>query len=314
MMPSGASRFANLEPKYSVVTPAGVAIEYYFDAPKGKRATRGYLIRGPEEIEWREPVSVTAALECLDKPALPWWGMQIGVDAVIALVEMELLAVGFDGTKHGLYLPGPGGHLLTRDEVVEFISKNKLTVNHVKQEAGDRGQGVHDALEQWGVDGTLPDPSKFKFDDQGYVEGLRKFLLDAQYGNLEAEEIELAVASPIHGFAGRFDLLARSTDPFRVVTKVYPVNPPKHVIVPPGRYLIDLKTSKDIYPQHLLQLEAYAQGMIECGYGEVDAKAVLHVTRDGEYEFRQAKGTLEGYLAVLRTWHVLAETREALKI
>ncbi len=288
-------------PTTSVVVPAGITIDYY------AKPRRYYTVDGIEVP------SVTTVLEVLDKPALPWWGMTVGIDAVRNLVEMNVLTVGNDGTKRGLFQEG--GHLLDSSELTELVKKFKLTTNHVKSAAGDRGTGVHNALEAWAAIGKIPEPSEFPWEEQGYVTGLANFLRDAEPAGLKPEMIEVTVASKIHGFAGRFDLLAVNEGDMRVVTKVYPKWPDKFTVVPAGsRLLIDLKTSKDVYPTHLLQLEAYEQGLHECGYGGTSARAVLHVTKDGRYEFRRAKASIEQYVAVLGAHHAMAAVKEAMKL
>ena len=308
-----------------VTTPSGVEIRFATE-PKRKYEVRKPL--GTLEMDihqrmskWKEVPSVTAALEVLDKPALPWWGMKTGIEALTYLVETGLLIVGFDGQKHGFMRPG-GTEFLgpyvneqgeSKNSLVDLVNEYKLTVNHVKNKAGDRGTSVHNFLEAWGALGTMPDVDSVPWEDKGYVTGLKHFLQDAV--GLVGEAMEVTVASVKHGYAGRFDLLAKTTQDMRVVTKIYPKNAPKWTIVPAGkRLLIDLKTSKDIYPNHLLQLEAYEGGLVECGYGATDARAVLHVCADGRYEFRQAKGQLKDYVAVLRADAALKRTKEALKV
>lgn len=273
-----------------------------------------YKIRSEGE-EWIEVPSVTKVLDCLNKEALPWWGMVTGIEAVRQLVELELLAFGHDGNQYGLYIPGSGGHLLDTSELTEYVSANKLTVNHVKGKAADRGTGVHAALEAWAAVGQLPDPASFPWEEQGYVTGLRAFLDAATEAGLTAERFEVTVASKVYGYAGRFDVLSNLERDLRVVTKVFPKNQPKYTIVPGGtRGLIDLKTSKGIYESHFLQLEGYEQGLVECGYGPTDWRAVLHVMADGRYEFRRARATIEQYAAVVAVSNAMRDVKASMKL
>ncbi len=306
------------KPATSVITPAGIVIEYWKE-PKRKYTVRNGLTQEPHQAI--EVPSVTTVLECLDKPALPWWGMKTGLEALRTLVEMELLTIGFNGQSHGFMRPGEAAFLLPyinedreqKDALVDLVSEYKLTTNHVKAKAADRGTSVHNFLEAWCAIGAEPDVNAVPWEEKGYVLGLKAFLADAV--GLEPEMMEVTVASIVHGYAGRFDLLAKTTQDMRVVTKIYPRNPPKYTTVPAGkRLLIDLKTSKDIYPTHLLQLEAYEGGLVECGYGPTDARAVLHVTAAGRYEFRQAKGTLEDYVAIVHADAALKRTKAAMKL
>lgn len=287
-------------PTSSIVTPSGTVIDYH------AKPKRYYTANGVEVP------SVTKVLEVLDKPALPWWGMTVGIDAIRSLIQMEVLNVGSDGTTRGLFQTG---HLLDKSELVELVKHHQLTTNHVLSAAGDRGTGVHDALETWAAIGKMPNPDDFPWEEKGYVTGLLAFLTDAAEGELKPEMFEVMVASTEHGFAGRFDLLAKNEKDMRVVTKVYPKIAPKYTTVPGGsRCLLDLKTSKGIYPNHFIQLEAYEGGLLECGYGTTDARAVLHVTADGRYEFRRARATLDQFLAVLGCYEAMIEVKKAMKL
>lgn len=312
-----------LAPTSRTLTPAGVEIVYY------SKPRRYYTVRDAtkqHESEAIEVPSVTTILKVLDKPALPWWGMTVGAAAVQQLVSLGVVSIGYDGNSYGICRP-QGGPFLgkyineegdERDELIDLVREYKLDTNHVVQEASDRGTGVHTALEVWGAIGQMPDPMSFPFRERGYVEALVKFLEDAR--GLKAIGMEIAVASIEHGYAGRFDLLAETTEEIDVITKVYKLGgkrpwKPKITTVPAGqRLLIDLKTSKDIYETHMIQLEAYEQGMIECGYGATDARAVLHVKADGRYEFRRSHATLDQFLAIKNASSAMAEVKESMKL
>lgn len=309
------------DPIYDIRTPNGIQIAFFME-PK-----RHYVVNGEEAI------SVTEALKILNKDALVWWGQRVGAQALDTLLSMRLIHVATDGERIG-FAPSQDtevkidGELVTLlanvlldidvqhgiDQFTPIFSKFKLSTNHIVEEASDRGQSVHDAFERWGVTGELPDPGEYDWVEKPYVQGLRSFLIDALAGGLAPEMQEVAVASPKHKYAGRFDFLGNTKQPMRVVTKTYPKNPPKHVTVPPGRGLIDLKTSKDIYDTHLLQLAAYENGLEECGYGTVDWCAVLQVGKDGRYQFRRASATIEDYVAVLDVYRRMKVVKEGMKV
>jgi hypothetical protein len=90
-----------------------------------------------------------------------------------------------------------------------------------------------------------------------------------------------------------------------MVTKVYPKRANKVEELPGGRYLLDLKTSSGVYQSHALQLAAYEGASVECGYEPTDYRAVIHVTKTGEYELVVTSATLEDFLAVRKTYEVL---------
>lgn len=319
MIEEAAPSGADLLPASQTITPSGVVVEY-FVKPRRFYTVRNVTSQEPNEA--REVPSVTTILKVLDKPALPWWGMTVGTKSVQDLIQMGVLTIGFDGHQNGLMLTDDPSRLLgkyindegeEKDELVDLVNKWKLTVNHVLKQAGDRGQGVHDALEAWGAIGQMPDPSQSDERERGYVEALGAFLRDAD--GLEALGIEMTVASLQNGYAGRYDLLARTTKDITVVTKVFPKRASKVTVVPANqRLLIDLKTSKYIYPSHFAQLEAYEGGMIECGYGATDARAVLHVQADGRYEFRRSRATLEQFLSIKAAHDGLNAIKESMKL
>lgn len=286
--------------------PNGWVIEY-FEKP------RGYKIDG-------EPVvSVTEALECLDKPALPWWGMTVGVRGLHALMGMGI-AVPTKHPEHGhwclAHAKNGRWEEATVEDLVDLLTTIKATVNHKKDEGGKRGQSAHDAFEAWGVTGELPDPKQYSFEEEPYVRALRDFL-EILGSDWETEAQEIVVGSKQHGFAGRFDMKGRLAAPKKVVTKVYPKNPPKTVEIPAGRGILDLKTSKDVYFNHALQLEAYEGAGVECGHEPTDWRAVLQVGADGRYQLRitSDKGiTVEDYAVIVQANDVVRRAKEAIKV
>lgn len=287
------------------VTPNGTVIAYE------SKPVRRYLVNGEDGY-----VSVTEALECLDKPALPWWGMTIGVKGVHALVGMGIARLGQrpDGgftmaiAQDGVWVEA------TPELLVEALTEIKQTVNHVRDSAGDRGQSAHDALEAWGVTGELPDPSQYTFEEQPYVQGLRAFL-EVFGPHFEVTGNEVMVASMKHKYAGRYDIRGKLRQDVKVITKVYPKTAPKHILVPAGSGLIDLKTSKDVFDKHFLQLEGYEGASIECGHEPTDWRAVLQIGADGRYQFRLVKNTTpDDYAQVVATYRAMQRVKEGLKV
>jgi hypothetical protein len=311
---------AQPEPLTLTTTPNGIEVAYFVE-PRRKYEVRRSPNEGFDAVDqdWREVPSVTTILECLDKPALPWWGMTVGVEGVIELMRQGKVSI-VDGNPATFDLSGVPYHA-TKENVVALLNANQLTVNHVKSDAGKRGQSAHDALEAYAAIGAIPDPSKFAEVEQPYVAALADFLKTID-GKFEAEGFEIAVGSVAHGFAGRYDLRGKFTEDVRLVTKALTTKGEpfkrardiKHTVVPAGtRCLLDLKTSKSVYASHLLQLEAYDGASIEGGYPETDARAVIHVTMHGIYQFKRARATFDNFLAILATYHAVKATEEALK-
>jgi hypothetical protein len=180
--------------------------------------------------------------------------------------------------------------------VVDQLTIRKLTVNHVRDKAADRGTSVHQGFEDWCRTGLKPNPLNFPETERGYVEGLVRFIEEV---NPEPVFTELMVGSARHGYAGRFDLLAR-TQAVEVQT-----GPRTKRQIPAGLGLIDLKTSKGIYMSHKLQLAAYAEAFVECGYGRTDYEAVLLVRSDGRYDFKVSEARPSQFLAVRNAYNAV---------
>lgn len=180
-----------------------------------------------------------------------------------------------------------------------LLTAEKLTVNHVRDNAGDRGQAVHDALENWARYGHTPDPSMYPEEQEGYVRGLVAFLKDVY--TAEPVGAEVLVASSEYGYAGRYDLRIKTNAEHEIVVRRTKTKIRKRTIKP-GLYLCDLKTSKGIYPSHSRQLEAYEQASLESGYEPTDGRGVLLVTADGGYEFVRSWAVFEDFRVVLDVW------------
>lgn len=145
---------------------------------------RRYLVDG-------EPVpSVTQILGVLDKPALVWWAMRVGVEGACQLQESGSLPAD-------------------PEAAVKALTARKLTVNHVKTKAATRGTSLHDALEAYLQHGSVPMPAGFPEEDRGYVRALARAMLDLRP---EPFKTEVVVGSAVHGFGGRYDLLCGLDD------------------------------------------------------------------------------------------------------
>lgn len=249
-----------------VVTPSGIQI-YYQAAPK-----RLYKVNG------KEVPSVTTALDILEKGGLPWWGMGIGVEGLLTLFLSGILT--FDPASSRPVIVARNT-LATKDDIIELLTEHKLTVNHVRDDAGTRGTNVHDALEYWAETGKLAKLETFATDEQGYVAGLNLFLQDS---GAEAQSFEVMVGSAKHKYAGRYDLDAILPKSLNIINKLYPKAKPIRGVTPAGLWRLDLKTSKEVYDTHFMQLEAYETAAVEDGYSASDYRGVVRVSKDGGYE------------------------------
>jgi hypothetical protein len=145
---------------------------------------------------------------------------------------------------------------------------------------------------------VIPDSSIFPHEERGYVEGLVKFLNDL--GEVSDTRCEVMVASLSHGYAGRYDLAFTLESERQIAYKWTPVRGPKYATLKPGRYMLDLKTSKRVYTSHHRQLAAYELASVECGYEPTDAQGILHVMENGGYEFVRGLAEGEDFVITLR--------------
>jgi len=303
--------------KASVVTPSGLSIRFE------SKPRRHYMLGRPEMPEKEgveaEAVSVTKVLDCFYKGGLDWYGQRVGTAGVRHLVRVGefALAPSPDGTGFVAAVLNDEGvwETATEENMDAALKRHGMNVQQSTAKTADRGANVHDAFEAWCVTGKLPNPLDFDYEERPYVEGLVAFLNDAR---LEPEMSEVLVGSYEHGFAGRFDAQVRARTEQKVVTKVYPKAAPKHAQLPLGMGRIDLKTSKDIYWNTLLQLAGYELACWESGYGHSDWRGVLNVQRDGRYQFR-LNPALDGvepdhFLRALDAYKLVKHCEQAVKI
>jgi hypothetical protein len=289
------------------VTPNGTAIKF-----QTKPYRRYFARKGPvtplelaDEKGWgKKKSSVTEILGILDKPALPWWGMTIGVDGILHLLAIGIVTLTLDGEDvHVEYNKPMIAELeeakkkktksykgIWEDEeidsdakrLVKLLTLTEKTVNHVRDNAGARGTKAHDAFETWCRTGILPAAEGFPEDQQEYVEGLHKFFAETTMTHVSTE---IMVASLEHDFAGRYDLRCILTN------KRFKINGVKSIS--------DLKTSKGVYVSHFLQIEGYEGASIECGWKPSDKRFVVHC-RGGDYEIVESEAEYGDFLAAIR--------------
>lgn len=179
-----------------------------------------------------------------------------------------------------------------RADLTEF----GLAHNQQRDSAAARGTDVHKVLEDWADTGKLPNASEWPESRRPYIRGLVKFLIDWQPQFIESEQI---VGSKIHGFAGRRDSVV-TIDLASIPDKMLGQMPAG--VQGGDRILLDLKTSKGIYPgSHFRQLAAYELAARECGIQPTCVQGILRVG-DGEYEIGWSDATPDDFLHVLAVW------------
>lgn len=195
---------------------------------------------------------VTTILGVLDKPALVWWGMRVGLRAAAQIVqEYDVSTFSTDPQIDG------------KNDVGDWekaTKELKLTTNHVRDNAGARGNIAHAGAEEWIKTQKPFDLSTASGEAKGYYQSAASFFVEVDAEWLASE---VMVWSMKRWYAGTFDLLAR-------------VN---------GKLvLLDLKTSKDVYDTHWLQLCAYEGARRELKLDPVEGIGVVHLTPDGQFD------------------------------
>lgn len=210
-------------------------------------------------------VSVTTALGVLDKPALLYWAANQTAEGAWRLMQTE-----------GYTLPDEGWKLHSD------MKRAGLDAFARRDEAAERGTGIHKINEDWINHGTIPKPSEVLPSWRGYLKAWLNWITAEEPTFLESE---LVVGSATHGYAGTRDTVVRTMVPGR------------------GRVLFDLKTSKRVYPtSHFPQLMAYEIAGVECGEDPTDAQAIVRLDEDGSYEIVYSVAEPEDFLSVLRAY------------
>lgn len=259
-------------------------------------------------IDKVEVPSVSAILETTSpKPALVWWGMRVGIGAVIKLLQEStikwpvLQAHVYEEVLTGIpdkspsRTRGKGARAKLKTLIEAEILDARLDTNNIKSDAGDRGTLVHEAIERLGTHDLIPDINEYEEEFRGYIRAIARWWM-----NLEPEfhRQEVIVGSRKHAFAGRFDLDATCTG--------Y------------GRTLTDFKTSKTAYESHFEQLALYDLAEQEMNtyltdnsqHVHFDHRLVVVLRPDGEYEVHTADHVgLDTAIAAVNLHH--ARVRDA---
>lgn len=91
------------------------------------------------------------------------------------------------------------------DQAVRIVRGAKLAADAARDEAADRGLNVHALLEQFMLTGRAPNPADHPESHRPFIRGLVRWLVVADPTPVA---VELLIANPHDGYAGRLDLLA----------------------------------------------------------------------------------------------------------
>lgn len=195
--------------------------------------------------------SVTTICDAiLPKDGLPPWSERMGIAGALEAFRRGLAHVG-----------------MSDEELVAVVRSNKLGADSARDTAADRGLNVHALLETWMTTGAPPNPAEHPEPHRPFIQGLVRWLIKAKtVDELEPVAVEMLVADPERGYAGRLDLLANTIH---------------------GLTIIDLKTQQDgcIYEAAHTQCRLYAEA--ETRFGEHRIEHGIIVVVDGYGGFRE---------------------------
>lgn len=232
--------------------------------------------------------SVTHVLACIAKPALISWA----ANQERALV-MDAAANLWVDLNRGVLADCAQSMVMPDRSRAMFIARLQGRIGthkaHAKQlaKAGEIGSQAH-ALIEWDVRrqmGQAVGPEPLATDAAQWA--FMAFQDWAKSVNLKPLLIEQVVYSRTHRYAGTMDLLAEVND---VIT------------------LVDVKTSKGVYPEYFLQVAAYAKALDEMGHGQPAQGVIVRLPKvetDPAFEVVPCPpfGTLfPTFIAVRKLW------------
>jgi hypothetical protein len=159
------------------------------------------------------------------------------------------------------------------------LRKTKKTWSDMRDKAATRGTSVHEKiLNALATDTEPPSLDSLEEHERGYGQAAFKFWADRKPEPVSAERV---TASVEHGFAGRFDLIAKVDDELR---------------------LYDAKTRDRpaTYKSDHTQLAGYEVGNAECGLPTTEGQYVLLLMPDGNYKEVRSVATEHHFMAALQ--------------
>ena len=229
---------------------------------------------------WRKDFpSVTTVTGMVPMPfsAGQWSGMKMACEAMQALADADRCTWE------------------TADDLYELLKTTDHRPDRRLKAAGDRGTAIHLAMEAWGETGDPPNPADFNPEDRVLIKGIAKWL-----GENEPEflEQEIRTASLTHEYVGTFDAKVR-----------FGGGPEK------GRTaILDWKSSKSVHPDKFFpQLEAYGEAERECGFPDVDFKAVVHLPASGRVKLVKSVDSFDDFAVLLAHWRSAQARKQRMK-
>lgn len=185
------------------------------------------------------------------------------------------------------------------------LAREGLNWREVRDEAGDRGTNAH-ALVLDVVTGKRRNLASLPPDHRPYGMAAMSWVLRRGPKVIEAERM---VASLKHGFSGRTDLLFEDVDGRLVLAD--------HKTISGWHYRRDkdgvpTETKLPPYDENALQLDLYAQALVESGYPKPDYGLVVRLGPDGQFDETPFLLDPSRGLRILGAYQAKAEAHKAL--
>lgn len=189
----------------------------------------------------------------------------VRVTSVLDIIEKPFLRQWYAKECYYAMLKDPS---ISEEDAINAARKKIRT-------ALDRGSLVHSMVEAFQEKKRQEDlfPSHL----QGYMDGFEKFLTEHQ---MTIESQEQTVFSNKYKYAGTLDLLTTAGG---------------------KRFLIDIKTGKDIYDEATLQVSAYQYALEEQGV-MVDERRIVLLNEDGSIKVVAPPYEIDTFLSALNVW------------
>lgn len=183
-----------------------------------------------------------------------------------------------------------------------LASKGWDEAEAIKSAAGDKGSKVHRAIEdlldgkEVKMDSLYANPTTEKAEELTLeeYECLMSFTAWWQAHKPTLLAKELVLTNREYGYAGTADLVCRIED------KVW---------------LIDFKTSQNIWPEHRLQISAYAHALRDA-HQQIDTLGILQLgyrRNKHAYKFTEIEDCFDLFLAARKIWEAETAGQEPLK-
>jgi hypothetical protein len=278
----------------SFVTPNGIEIEFHAGGPdeNGKETQRRYLVTAKDYGHDNERyTSITTPLNVLAKDSLLYWTEGLGVQGMLELRDLGVLAD-------------------TKAECLREMERRGLRWWQARDKAADRGTDIHDDLLKL-VTGEMVHLDHYPVELQGFVRGVSAWFADRRPKLVLAETM---VASPRHRLAGRFDLrcIIGGRD-LLVDLKTTDTLPKCKDCEGTGLTLKQGKSHAKCggtgfsrrFGSTNFSSPATGSLSVESGYDPPDGQAVLRVDSHGAYDFRETCAEPDDYLTVLEVHRML---------